>query len=302
MQDPAISQLAPSGGAVYHAAWPVGKIEPNRRIYDYELVYFARGAGVVGTPERRFSCGPGNVIVIPPGLEHYTATLAALERWCVHFDWFGDCRAPRGASEVFVFSGGGRDFHAGLCARPPELPGVRFPWFVETVPPEFPERLRAYFRVAAAPGPGGELRRRGLLLELLGMLLEAGSGASGPAAEAPAGAAGWLLLRSKGFLDRHYTDPGLTVAATAAQFRVTPGHLTRIFRAGLGMTVLGYLQELRLEHCRRLLRRGDLTVREIAYAGGFSDPNYFIRLFRSRQGMTPGAYRRISCKNSGPPL
>lgn len=46
------------GGPVWHSTWPPGRVEPNRRIYDYELVYFANGSGRIITGERFMNAVP----------------------------------------------------------------------------------------------------------------------------------------------------------------------------------------------------------------------------------------------------
>ena len=45
---------------------------------------------------------------------------------------------------------------------------------------------------------------------------------------------------------------------------------------------------------QQLLReQPGLSIREVAFASGFSDYNYFIRIFSKETGMPPGAYRQL---------
>ena len=80
----------------------------------------------------------------------------------------------------------------------------------------------------------------------------------------------------------------------AERLRITPNHLTKLFRHEMGMSALDYVQNLRLRHAAELLRENSLNIQEIALESGFEDPNYFTRLFRQRHGMTPTRFRRIS--------
>jgi len=36
-----------------------------------------------------------------------------------------------------------------------------------------------------------------------------------------------------------------------------------------------------------------VAVKEVCYASGFSDPNYFTRMFKKIEGRTPGEFRQL---------
>lgn len=48
----------------------------------------------------------------------------------------------------------------------------------------------------------------------------------------------------------------------------------------------------RLQFAKELLHNEHLSIKEISYASGFSDPNYFIRIFKKVEGVTPGEMMR----------
>ncbi len=72
---------------------------------------------------------------------------------------------------------------------------------------------------------------------------------------------------------------------------VSVQHLIRLFRKYLNTTPIGYVNRTRVLHAIDLLRNTDLTVKEIAYESGFEDPNYFSRLFKREEKMSPGETR-----------
>ncbi len=281
-------------GPVWHSIWPSGRIERNRRIYDYELVYFANGSGRVITAAGVFECTRGSAVIIPPQLVHCTVGVTQLERWCVHFDWFGDCRAHREAPLIFVYQDEAGPFREELCAGDPELPGVRFPLFRREVSREILPLLQRYF-LPHPENPAGELTRRGLLMQILGLVLQEGEGEPPRSRES-----GELLFRARNFIDANCLRRTLTVAETAAECGVSAGHLTRLFHRSFGMPVSDYIQFKRLVKSRKLLQESTLTIREIAYESGFDDPNYFSRFFRRKTGMTPAEFRNAA--ETGVPL
>jgi len=52
-----------------------------------------------------------------------------------------------------------------------------------------------------------------------------------------------------------------------------------------------FLQAARIKHACSLLKQTDLSVKEIAYACGFSSPHYFATCFKNSTGVTPSEYR-----------
>lgn len=67
--------------------------------------------------------------------------------------------------------------------------------------------------------------------------------------------------------------------------------LTRHFRERTGVAPLDYLIRIRLKKAAVLLQNPELGLAEIADMTGFSDSNYFCRLFRKNFGVSPGKYR-----------
>lgn len=284
------SRLNLTPGPVWHGLWPAGTVERNRRIYDYELVWFASGNCRVITAAGSTFCTPGSAIIIPPGVMHCTVADSAAERWCVHFDWMGECRAHTAREPIFVYEEEGDRFDPALAAAPPPPEtGLKFP-LRRNIPPEksepLLELLRGYFM---QPGATLEeaLLRRSLLFRLLALVL-----AGEQPSPAPERAGNTLFFRTKSLLDSRFTESGLSIAAIAREQRVTPNHLTKLFRRELGMSVRDYLHQRRLEYAEKLLTSESLSIGEIALAAGFTDPNYFIRFFHRRKGVSPGNFRK----------
>lgn len=82
------------------------------------------------------------------------------------------------------------------------------------------------------------------------------------------------------------------VGDLADRLEVSQEYLTRAFRAHVGMTPGKYLNQVRIEHAKLLLRQGDHNVAFVADACGFAGANYFARVFRSMVGVTPSVYAR----------
>lgn len=77
----------------------------------------------------------------------------------------------------------------------------------------------------------------------------------------------------------------------AEQVHFSQEYLLRIFKKKEGITILQYINDLKLSAAKRLLAETELSVKEIAEQLGFASQGYFGRFFRSKTGLTPNAYR-----------
>ncbi len=59
------------------------------------------------------------------------------------------------------------------------------------------------------------------------------------------------------------------------------------------MGIASYIKKLRLEKAKELLTQTDLTVSQVAMEAGFSDYNYFCRIFKKETGLPAGKYRTL---------
>lgn len=83
-----------------------------------------------------------------------------------------------------------------------------------------------------------------------------------------------------------------TLPELAARHGLSPSRFSHRFRKAFGMSPIAYVERCRLEHANRLMSSGICaTVKEAAYAVGFSDPAYFSRRYRRLFGQAPIAIR-----------
>ena len=99
------------------------------------------------------------------------------------------------------------------------------------------------------------------------------------------------LTAVKEYLDEHYTEK-LTLDDLAEKFFINKFYLSKIFKETYGTTVNNYLISKRITRANQLLRFTDMTVDEIGAAVGMADANYFSRMFRKIEGISPREYRK----------
>ena len=92
-------------------------------------------------------------------------------------------------------------------------------------------------------------------------------------------------------LAKEYADPNLGLAQLAGRVSVSASYLCRFFKDQTGNNFADYLNRLRLEHAKRMLREGSSTIGEVAVSVGYLSANTFIRIFKKYEGITPGQFR-----------
>ncbi|WP_371657818.1 helix-turn-helix domain-containing protein [Streptomyces sp. NBC_00280] len=83
----------------------------------------------------------------------------------------------------------------------------------------------------------------------------------------------------------------LTVPAVAQAAGVSHNHLTRLFKAATGDTVVGYIRRRRLDRARHLLRASTLSIPAVAASVGIPDLQAFNKACRRELGASPRALR-----------
>lgn len=84
----------------------------------------------------------------------------------------------------------------------------------------------------------------------------------------------------------------IDVNALAAEYGMSRTHFSHFFRARTGRTPARFAAEVRIHEATRMLLETRTPLKQIADASGFADANYFCKVFRRFQHMSPAAYRR----------
>lgn len=92
------------------------------------------------------------------------------------------------------------------------------------------------------------------------------------------------------YLEDHFHEP-IRLADLAAMEEITETHLSHFFREQLHITFQDYLSRLRVEAAMNMLRTTDLSLTDIAYECGFSDPKYLNQGFKKILGVSPAKWR-----------
>lgn len=100
-----------------------------------------------------------------------------------------------------------------------------------------------------------------------------------------------FLAKINQVINENIDNSKFSVENLAQALNISRVQLYRKTKAILGVSISDYIQNIRLEKAKTLLQETQLTISEIAYATGFSSPNYFSTSFKNKFNNSPKAYR-----------
>lgn len=94
-------------------------------------------------------------------------------------------------------------------------------------------------------------------------------------------------------IEENLSDNNLSLGYLAESCNVSQSYLSRYFKEHMGYAPGQYIDHLRIEHSKYLLRETDVNLNEILRQIGYIDKSNFIRKFKKAEGITPISYRRL---------
>jgi two-component system, response regulator YesN len=94
------------------------------------------------------------------------------------------------------------------------------------------------------------------------------------------------------FIHINYSDMNLNVHMVANKFEMNPVYISRFAKEQLGDSLLDYINKVRLEKAKQLMKSGRLSAADIAIKTGYCNISTFIRVFKKYEGMTPGQFKK----------
>ena len=92
------------------------------------------------------------------------------------------------------------------------------------------------------------------------------------------------------FIHNNYHDP-ISLDEIVNASGLSKYHFTRLFHKTIQATPIQYLTSIRINKSIDLLKNDELTIEDIALRVGFSNGNYFGKVFRASLGISPGEYK-----------
>ena len=104
-----------------------------------------------------------------------------------------------------------------------------------------------------------------------------------------------LIDGAKRYVQTHFGQ-GITLEDIALALDVSGYYLSHVFSEESDFSLFEYVTTVRMENARVMLAEGGHTVREVAAAVGYEDPNYFAKVFRRYADCSPSRYAADSVR------
>ncbi len=261
----------------HHMAQP--SRSSTRITLDYELGLVIKGSyDIHDASDRCLTATEGDLFWITPFVPHTPASRPGqpFEHIAFHFDLTQGTSGPgidlatRPPFRVQLENGPELP-ELAVFKAPPRLLGLFYEFPLITQPLQ---GIEAFFNTVR-------------LMQILGSVFRhLGHSDSGPSRSslarrlAPA-----LVLAQQRFAEKLYIED----LAQPTGWSVS--RFSHVFVQTMGVTPLQYIQQLRLQHAKGLLREPGMGIKQIAARCGFDNAFHFSTAFRSHQGLTPSAYR-----------
>ena len=268
---------------------------PWRILYDYEIVFVYEGSLRVVTENDEFDIEQFHTHIMPPFIKHTQRIVNDddCSYYCVHLDFCADVEPDFNPKDVY------EGHEKTLQKISPEikellnrnvyaLSDVDFPRSVKCKNPvRMMELYEEIYALADRPDIYGMLLKKSLMIRIIAEIVRDINGAD----ESEANDLEKIIEKFLYYVMNHYSED-LDLEALIEKEGISKSHFRRIFKQKTKKSPHKFLVEYRIEKAKKLLSTGKYTTAEVSYMVGYSDPNYFSRLFKSKENILPSEYRK----------
>ena len=225
----------------------------------YELYYLEAGSREYFVEDKFFSVSAGDFILIPPSKFHRTGGAYSL-RTIVGFtyDFLAETYTPSGIKNLL------RCFDETLISPPESMQG------------ELKGLLKSLAECSSKTDFAMEL---GVLLRKLSKCT-------------PDTSYDERISSIIKYINKHFSEIQ-SIEQIAEQMHVSKHHLCRIFKESMGITLIDYLNHIKIKNACNFLESSDKDMLEISQLCGFHSSAYFSNVFKGITGHSPSGYRKL---------
>lgn len=263
-----------------HTAHHATRVPPHDHDY-YEMVYAVSGFALHSCAHRTTLLTPGDLFIIPPGVEHsyLNPYKNSVLNFVFYLEDFGDMlNREDSLPELLTLIGTNRSFeptilHVDIAER------RSFENAFEKISQERTQKPLGWRTSICA--------RMMLLLTKYARLHAVQCGDD---ADALAGGYHYILQILR-YIEKNYAAD-ITTAELSALTGLHPDYMARKFKSIISISPAEYIRKFRVAKAMEWLCSTDATVTEVATMCGFGDISVFSRIFKNSTGISPTDFRK----------
>lgn len=101
------------------------------------------------------------------------------------------------------------------------------------------------------------------------------------------------IYNAKAYMQKNFVRD-ISLDDVSKAINMNPYYFSKLFKEETGVNFIDYLTRIRIEHAKMLLKNDRLSIKEVCVNSGYSNPNYFSRIFKKYVGKTPTEFREGS--------
>lgn len=109
---------------------------------------------------------------------------------------------------------------------------------------------------------------------------------------------GTIIGRADRYMQEHFSEE-IALEDVARAVNLSPYYFSRFYKEETGVNFIDRLTAIRMERAKAYLARTEYTVKDVARAVGYGDPNYFSKLFKKVTNMTATEYKDAYGRGDG---
>jgi two-component system, response regulator YesN len=99
------------------------------------------------------------------------------------------------------------------------------------------------------------------------------------------------MLKAAEYIKKNYYRD-LTIDELSEYVKKSPNYFSHLFKKEFGLSFSEYLNRLRVNEAKNLIKNSSMLAYEIAEKVGFQDYKYFVQVFKKVEGYSPSEFRK----------
>ena len=101
--------------------------------------------------------------------------------------------------------------------------------------------------------------------------------------------------RARSYILSHIQEH-ISLSSVADAANVSPGYMSQFFKKNMGISLVDYINQMKVQKAKELIKQGSDKINEIATILGYDNIYYFSKVFKKITGITPSEYIK-DCSN-----
>lgn len=100
-----------------------------------------------------------------------------------------------------------------------------------------------------------------------------------------------IVKAAKQYIDANILSSDICSSNVATHFNLSVDHLSRLFRSAGEDSLSDYIIKSKIDKAKYFISDTTYSIRQVAQILGYTDPNYFVKIFKKKTGVTPTEFR-----------